>query len=209
MFMRLKKYLFAILFYFIGCVLVTIPVVLAFIKPADRYFLFVFFRDIFVFKFNPLMIIILAVLFGIIIMIDCDILIKSETVEKNVRNIEILLGQTNNIPLNFVLCLFTGYFEETLFRGILYSFILIFFQLFVQGTVPIVISVALTSMIFALFHITQGKIGLIASFIISIIFFISIFITRTIWYAVAVHFLFNFIELSFIFPYQKKKICQD
>jgi hypothetical protein len=42
------------------------------------------------------------------------------------------------------------------------------------------------------------------SFVISIVFFISIFITGTIWYAVTFHFIFNFIELTFVFPYQKK-----
>ena len=194
-----KKYILPILFYFFGSVILTIPILIfIFFKIDNLYFKNII--DILIFKFNLFTVIFLIIVF-ILIMVFELFFFDKESFENNLRNIELLLGEKNNIFLNFILCFFTGYFEEVLFRGYLYYLVLILSKSLFFGNI---LSIILISLIFGFLHITQGKIGIIASSIISIIFFISIVISNTIWYAIIFHFIFNFVELSFIFPYQKR-----
>jgi membrane protease YdiL (CAAX protease family) len=202
----LKKYFIVIVFYIIGSILVSIPVILAFHFETIGFFSYI--KDIFIFKFNLLTIILFIIFFIILILADSIAINNQKVIKNNIRNIELLLGGKNNIFLNFVLCIFTGFFEETAFRGLLFSFFNIIIKLFLSGMNSLILSILLVSIIFALFHITQGWIGLVMSFIISVLFFVSIIISKTIWYAVIIHFLFNFIELSFVLPYQKKNLLE-
>jgi membrane protease YdiL (CAAX protease family) len=201
-----KKYLIAILFYLAGSVLVTIPVLLAFFSRQGGFEIFDFIKVVFIFKFNVFALLALILFFGLVLLSDLSIFIKTHDAENTIRNVTMLLGERNFISLNLILCILTGYFEETLFRVIMYSLTLILLMIILPVFIAIILSVILISAVFSVFHMTQGVTGLVTSFVISVIFFISILVTQTIWYAVAFHFLFNFIELSFVFPYQKKKL---
>ena len=124
---------------------------------------------------------------------------NSENFKNNDRNITLLIGVKHNAFLNLILSLLSGYFEELLFRG--------YFFLLLSLLIPnIYINILIVSITFGFLHITQKKSGVILTTIISIIFFISIIISKTILYAMIFHALFNFVELSIIYPYQKRKI---
>lgn len=184
-----------LLFYITGSILVTIPLI--FIKKA---------RLLLVFKFSFEVIIFLITILFIVMLLE--FLTFTENDEINLKRIEIIFGVNLNIPYIFLICLFAAYFEEFLFRG--YSYILLknILQLFIKN--PLIINIIVTiiiSLIFGILHITQGiKCG-IFSFLASVIFFISMIISNTIIYAIFAHFLFNFIELTIIIPYQRKKLC--
>ena len=200
---RYKKYLTAILFYIAGSIVSSIPLFLSFYFENE---FFSYIRKLVYFNMNVFAITGLSLFFGLVILFDMFFMTKSENIKRNFRNIEMLLGTRNNILLNFILCLFTGYFEEMLFRGILYYLLYILACFFLSPVFAMIVAVSTVSITFAVFHITQGIPGLVMSFIISVVFFISIFISGTIWYAALFHLIFNFMELTFVIPYQKKLI---
>jgi len=134
--------------------------------------------------------------------LDIFIIKNRDTFENNYKNITNLIGNKHNIFLNLVLSFLSGYFEELLFRC--YLFLLL--NLIIPN---IFINITIISIIFGLLHITQKSIGVILSFVISIFFFLSILLSNTVIYAMVFHGLFNFIELSFIFPYQLSKFSGD
>jgi membrane protease YdiL (CAAX protease family) len=205
----LKKYFFPILFYSAGSIMLLTPVIFFIMTKINKFEIFNYIISIMQFKFDILTIFFLLFVFGLILVLDIFFFKDEEHIKKNIKNIEILLGEKNNILLNFILCIFTGFFEEILFRGYLYFLIFMVLNIIFPFIVAVFISIFIVSVLFGFLHITQGKIGFIMSALISVIFFVSIIISKTIWYAMVTHFIFNFIELSFVFPSQKKKYSES
>ncbi len=183
------------LFYAGGSILVSI--LLIFIKDV---------RFLLKFKFSLSSILFLG--FTLIIFILLEFLITNkENDKKNIKQIEIVFGKHPNILYLFFICLLASYFEELFFRGYLYLFLKNLFSIFINNNFAInIIIIVFISFVFGILHISQGIAGFIFSFIASITFFISIIISSTIIYAIIAHFVFNFIELTVIIPYKRKKI---
>jgi membrane protease YdiL (CAAX protease family) len=191
---KINRYLFSVSFYLFGCILTILPV---FIFQID-YFKII--KNLFNNNFH-LLIIIILIFFLIIILLTDYLVTKKDNLDILTKNINFINGGNNNNYINLILCIFVGVFEELLFRGYAYSLIIILkCNLFF-----IIVIVFVFSIIFSILHITQGKIGLIFSFVISILLFVTIFVTRSIWYAIVFHFLIDFIELSVIYPLQKRR----
>jgi len=92
-----KKYILPILFYFFGSVILTIPILIfIFFKIDNLYFKNII--DILIFKFNLFTVIFLIIVF-ILIMVFELFFFDKESFENNLRNIELLLGEKNNIFL--------------------------------------------------------------------------------------------------------------
>jgi membrane protease YdiL (CAAX protease family) len=197
----LKKYLFPLIFYITGTIILFLPVFL-----FSKVYFFSLLTNILKFNFSIISILILFFSFSAFIILDIFLLDDKNLIQRNIRNIEMLLGEKQNIFLNLILCIFTGFFEEILFRGYIYFGLILLLKIFLPNLAALIISVLVLSIIFGLFHITQGIPGLIVTTLISVVFCITLIFSNTIWYAIIVHFIFNFIELSFIVPYQKKRL---
>ncbi len=193
----MKKYVFPVLFYFISSVIITIPLPLALFCNLDSGFFFNLI-DLLKFKFHLLTLFLLSVLLFLFLLLDSIIYRDKENFKDLEKNITALIGDKNNIFLNFILSFFGGYFEELFFRG--YLFLL--FKLFIPN---IFVNIFIISAIFGFLHITQKTFGVIFSFSVSVLFFISLLLSKTVIYAIFFHIIFNFIELSFIFPMKKAK----
>lgn len=192
----MRKYIFPIFFYLFGSLILLLPIFVKLLFRLNNIFLD---QLISIIQIKYSFISIILLLSVTIILITYDLLTTDEKMfRKNEKNIIMLLGNKHNIILNFVLCFFTGFFEELFFRG--YLFILL--SLFINNLFIIILIISST---FGILHLTQGLKGVVLSSIISIIFFLSVLISQTIWYAIIFHIIFNFLELTIIYPYQKLK----
>lgn len=195
------------MFYILGSILLTLPLLFYKIKPYN----FNFIKDILIiFQFNFNLMILLLLIFGSIVFFIYDVFIfkDKDQLKKNIIMFEEIIGGKRNVGLNLILSILSGYFEELLFKGYMYYVLIniikitnIFNDIYLE-----VIIIIFVSIIFALFHIVQGKEVFIVSFLLSLLFFISIKLTDSIWYAISFHSIINFIELTFIIQYQKKSL---
>jgi membrane protease YdiL (CAAX protease family) len=202
---KMKK--ISLFFYITGSLLLTLPIIIYKLFQSKSTIIN---NLINIFNFRLDIITILLILSSIILIIFYDILFfnNKNQLSKNLILIEQIFGKKFDIKLILVLSLLSGYFEELLFRGYLYfslNRILEVINIFNAFYSDLII-ILFISILFALLHIIQGKEIFIISLLISIIFFISIKASNSIWYAVLTHSIINFIEFSFIIPYQKKKL---
>lgn len=197
----------AIFFYVTGSILVTLPLII-FQRLQIKSIIINNIINMLNFKLNILTILILFLSITIIILFDIFLLKNKSQLKKNIIMIEQIFGEKINIKLNTILSLLSGYFEELLFRGYMYFFLIriLYKNGFINNLYIELIIISFISSIFALFHMVQGKEAFFISFLISIIFFISIKLSSSIWYAILAHSTINFIEFTFIIPYQKKKL---
>lgn len=137
---------------------------------------------------------------------DIFLFYNKNQLKKNIILFEQIFGNKTNTGLNLILSILSGYFEELFFRGYLYYFLINVIQKinFFNVNYLVIILIIFVSIIFAFFHIVQGNEVLIISFLLSILFFISIKLSSSIWYAISFHSIINFVELTFIIQYQKK-----
>ena len=195
----------SLIFYISGTVLATLPLIIyKFVKFQSIIFYNLI--NILYIKFNFMTILISFFSIIFVIFFDIFFLKNKDQLKKNIIIIEQIFGGEINIKLNFILSILSGYFEEILFRGYLYlSLIRIFKINDINNFHTELILILFISLLFALFHINQGKTTFIISFLISVIFFVTIKLSLSIWYAILTHSIINFIEFTFIIPYQKKK----
>jgi len=71
-----------------------------------------------------------------------------------------------------------------------------------------ILSALIISIIFGLFHIVQGFKAFLLSVLISVVFFITVNFSGTIYYAIFSHAIFNFIEIRFIYTYKIEKFIK-
>ncbi|MBN2545645.1 MAG: CPBP family intramembrane metalloprotease [Spirochaetes bacterium] len=122
---------------------------------------------------------------------------------------ENIFGPNPLVIETLIISLLSGFFEELLFRGYLYFFSLFIFKFFISDTLLIeFFSILIISIIFGLFHVVQGVKAFLFSILISIVFFISINLSNTLYYAIFSHAFFNFIEIKFIYTYKIEKFIK-
>lgn len=115
-----------------------------------------------------------------------------------------VLGTKKPIILSFLMIFFGAFFEELMFRGYIFVFFnIIFYKFGIDYNVAI--SIVLLSVVFSLFHITQGREGLVFSFILSIFLAILTYRSYSVWPAVLIHSLYNSIEIFYVYPVFLKK----
>jgi len=155
-------------------------------------------------NFDIRSLIFLTVTMSIVMIIDVLFIQNSENLKKN-KTIDDIFPEDTKLHLKFIVSLLSGFFEEIFFRGYLFFLPSLFLgELFYNRAVYISIIVTI-SIIFGVLHINQGKSAAALSVAVSIIFFISLKLSSSIWYPIVYHFLFNFIQLAFILPYNRNK----
>ncbi|HOF01893.1 MAG TPA: CPBP family intramembrane metalloprotease [Spirochaetota bacterium] len=156
------------------------------------------------FNFNIPSLVFLTVSISLVMVIDIIFIQDSENLKKN-RIINEVFPDETKLYSKFIVSFLSGFFEEIFFRGYLFYLPSLFLgELFYNKAVYIVV-IVLISVIFGILHITQGKTAAALSGAVSIIFFISIKLSSSIWLPIIYHFLFNFIQLSVVLPYNRKK----
>ncbi len=197
----------SLIFYISGSIILTLPVILFKIFSINLKIINNIY-EILHFNFNSITILFLFFSISILFLYDIFFYKNNNQLKKNIILLEHIFGTKTNIKLNLLLSFLSGYFEELLFRGYLYYLLLniIIIKDYYNNIYAELIIFFLISLLFALFHVIQGKEIFIISFLISIVFLISIKLSSSIWYAVLTHSIINFIELTFIIPYQRNKI---
>ena len=206
--MRAEKKL-TLLFYTTGSILFSLPILFYSITGFKNIFLN---NILLLFKpnFEAKTLFLMLFLTFIIIIYDLFFLKNEKQIKKNILLFETVFGKHNDIRFNFFISLLSGYMEELIFRGYIYLLLITLFKEIMTSVIYLdAVFIIIISLVFALFHIIQGKTALYASFIISIVFFISIKMSDTILYAIGTHALINFLELSIVVPYQKKRITSE
>lgn len=196
-----------VIIYLIGSILITMPSL--FLLKFENIVIKEVNKALF-FNFDLRSIII--TIFSITIIILLDIIYFLNFKYKNRNNTLInKLFEKRNFVLDPVFSFLTGYFEEIFFRGYLYLLLLITISNIIninEITISLIVMIFI-SIIFGLFHLTQGLIAFFLSLVMSMIFFLTIKISGTIWYAIIGHALFNYIEITFVLPWQKSYIQKD
>ena len=196
----------SLIFYISGTVLATLPLIIyKFVKFQSIIFYNLI--NILYIKFNFMTILISFFSIIFVIFFDIFFLKNKDQLKKNIIIIEQIFGGEINIKLNFILSILSGYFEELLFRGYIYFILIRILEIkgIINNFYADLIIILFISLFFGILHVVQGKEAFLISFLISIILFISIKISSSIWYAILTHSIINFIEFTFIIPYQKKK----
>ncbi|MCG8569592.1 MAG: CPBP family intramembrane metalloprotease [Spirochaetes bacterium] len=190
--MDLKK--ISLTIYIIASLFVTIPLIIFY-----PHGLALFVNLVEMFRFPEHWLATALLFLGILVINLYDILFYNDREQfiKNEQMIRSVIGEKS--ILNYLLIsILSGYFEEVLFRGY-------FYQLLLLTKTPLVFTFSLISFIFAILHANQGKIAFILSFMISLSFLLYVHYTGCIIIPIIFHALFNFFQLTFTIPYQKKK----
>ena len=195
-----------LIFYISGSILVTLPLIIFQILQSKSIIINNIINILHL-KFNITTILLLLLTIILIILLDIFFLRNKNQLKKNITMINQIFGTKLNIKLNLLLSILSGYFEELLFRGYIYFILIRILEIkgIINNFYADLIIILFISLFFGILHVVQGKEAFLISFLISIILFISIKISSSIWYAILTHATINFIEISFIIPYQKKK----
>jgi membrane protease YdiL (CAAX protease family) len=201
----MKKYI--LIFYITGSIIATLPLIISVFFPFGGQYLEKI-KTILSFKYDLNSIVLMITAIITLLLIDSYLFSNIKYLKRNSRLLNSALGEKDT-KFNIFLSLFTGYFEEILFRGYFFIFSIYLFNAFFHFSneiMSVFAAVALVSVVFGMFHVVQGMIGALVSFVFSIIFFLTMLKSGCLWYAIAGHALFNFIELTFVFPSNKKKL---
>lgn len=185
---------------------------IVFALPIIIYLLFFHGKDVifltslaaaFYFNFDLITVIFLTVSMSLVMTIDLRFTQNTEKFKKN-RTINDIFPEETKIYSKFIVSSLSGFFEEIFFRGYLFYLPSLFLGKLFYNSVVYITVIVLISIIFGLLHINQGMSAAALSGAVSIIFFISIKLSSSLWYPIFYHFLFNFIQLAFILPYNRK-----
>ena len=203
-----KQVKIIILIYSLSSFFLIIPiVVLEIFNPTNNLPVISEIRNLMIFKVNLISIIFLLLVLTTILLLDIFFFNDKETFQKNCNIYSNLFGKKKNITVIILVSIFSGLFEELLFRGYLYELIIFLIPLKQIFIIIDILVITILSILFGFLHISQGKAAALFSGIASIVFFISIKLSSTIWYAVIFHSLFNFVQLFFITPFLIKKMA--
>jgi len=204
--MKIKNYNFFFNIYLSGTIILVLPlIILSFIKHNITFFNILI--NYCSFKISIITIIILSITTLSFFIYDIYFNNNFNQIKKNIYLINNIFGLKKTILKVTLISLFSGIFEELLFRLYIYNLILLLIKNFINLNIySNTLIILLISIIFGLLHIIQGKAATLISFIFSIIFIITMIISNTIYYAIFFHGIFNFIEFMFILPYQEKKL---
>lgn len=184
-----KNILFLVVTYFIFTILLTLP--LLFIDKNKKFF------SLFKFNLDFKSFFLIVIIFLITVIYE----IKKRPNEKELNIFLLFFEEKQNIILVIILAVLSGFSEELFFRGYLYILLESFFNtminnLFISNTITFFI----ISLLFALFHFTQGNDAFIFSMIFSFSFLYTVAESGSIIIPILAHSIFNFIEIVFILP---------
>ena len=196
--MKTERHFFtlSILFYAIPSVLLTFPL---FLFRKRNFLLIEELLKLFHFRFNWIPLLILTLSMCLIIFYDLFYFSKKERFAQNYEVIKKITGKNSLWYVNLSLSALSGYFEELLFRG----YLLIILTVIIRFNYLIVIFIL--SIFFGLFHLSQGKAAFFLSTLVSMLFFYTVKMSENIIIPMVFHTAFNYIQLQWIIPYQKKK----
>jgi len=89
-----------------------------------------------------------------------------------------------------------GFYEEIVFHGFIFTRL----EKMIAGKHATIFSFVITSIIFGLYHIQMGPLGVINAFIVGMVYLsLLLFFKRNLWYSIICHGFYNTIVLTLIY----------
>lgn len=127
---------------------------------------------------------------------------RADTIEHWENNTPFLPTQPGELPLYFLMCVCAGVFEEIIYRGF---FIPYTEKLFASFQYPGMWAVAIPAMVFSIAHIYQGHKAVFKILLLSFLFGLIFYLTRSLLIVVILHFMVDWVGGLLNYYFMRKK----
>lgn len=158
--------------------------------------------DLFIFRFKLIPFLTVLLFFVTTFLVDFFFSNNEKQFHENYTRLKEVLGSGRNGLKIAALALLSGFTEELLFRGYL------LFLLVKLLVMPPFLGVVIVSLLFGFLHVNQGKTAFFVSTLVSGILCYFVLSTGSLVIPFVFHAGFNFIQLYFVLPLQKKRYAQ-
>jgi uncharacterized protein len=131
---------------------------------------------------------------------------RTETIEHWENNTPFLPTKPGELPMYFVMCVSAGLFEEIIYRGF---FITYAEKLFASYNYPGMWAVTLPAMVFSIAHIYQGHKAVFKILLLSFLFGLIYYLTRSLLIVVILHFLVDWVGGLLNYYFMRKQMEKE